>query len=157
MRRLQNFVGGAYLDAQDGPLAPLIDPSTGEEFAEAPVSGPADVDRALATAADAFASWRRTTPSERSLALLRIADAIADRADELVRIEGENTGKPLALTTSEEIPPMVDQIRFFAAAARTPEGRSAGEYLAGHTSYVRREPIGVCAAVTPWNLSLIHI
>ena len=155
MRRLQNFVGGTYCDAEDGPLAPLIDPSTGEAFAEAPVSGPADVDRALATAADAFGSWRRTTPSERSLALIRIADALEARADDLVRAESENTGKPFQLTMDEEIPPMVDQIRFFAGAARHLEGLAAAEYMAGHTSFIRREPIGVCGAVTPWNYPMM--
>ena len=106
-------------------------------------------------AAEAFTSWRRTTPSERSLALIRIADALEDRAEEFVRAESENTGKPLGMTMSEEIPPMVDQIRFFAGAARALEGKSAGEYMAGHTSYVRREPIGVCGAVTPWNYPMM--
>ena len=129
----------------------MINPSTGEAYAEAPVSGPEDVDRAVRAAADAFGEWRRATPSERSLAMIRIADAIEARAEDLVRAESENTGKPFGLTMSEEIPPTVDQIRFFSGAARLLEGRSAGEYMAGHTSYVRREPIGVCAAVTPWN------
>ena len=103
-----------------------IDPSTGEVFAEAPVSGPADVDRALRAAAEAFTSWRRTTPSERSLALIRIADALEARAEDLVRAECENTGKPFQLTMDEEIPPMVDQIRFFAGAARHPRGPGGG-------------------------------
>jgi betaine-aldehyde dehydrogenase len=155
MRRLQNFVGGAYRDAEDGPMAPLIDPSTGEPFAEAPVSGPADMDHALRVAADAFASWRRTTPSERSLALIRIADALEARAGDLVRAESENTGKPYQLTMDEEIPPMVDQIRFFAGAARHLQGLSAAEYMAGHTSFIRREPLGVCGAVTPWNYPMM--
>ena len=118
---------------------------------EAPVSGAEDVDAAMAAAAAAFPGWRDATPSERSLALFRIADAIEARAEELVAVESANTGKPLAVTLSEEIPPMVDQIRFFAGAARHLEGKSAGEYLADHTSMIRREPIGVCAAVTPWN------
>src|SRR5580693_1949691 len=155
MRKLQNFVGGAYGDAQDGPLAPLIDPSTGEAFAEAPVSGPADVDRAVRVAAEAFASWKRTTPAERSLALLRIADAVEARAEDLVRAECENTGKPFQLTMDEEIPPMVDQIRFFAGAARHLQGLAAAEYMVGHTSFIRREPIGVCGAVTPWNYPMM--
>ncbi len=155
MRRLQNFIGGAFHDAQDGPLAPLVDPSTGEVFAEAPVSGPADVDRALRVAAEAFTSWRRSTPSERSLALYRIADALEARGEELVRAECENTGKPFQLTMDEELPPMVDQIRFFAGAARHLQGLSAGEYLAGHTSFIRREPVGVCGAVTPWNYPMM--
>ena len=155
MRRLQNFVGGQYQDASDGPHALLVDPSTGEAFAEAPVSGAADMDRALAVAAEAFASWRRTTPSERSLALIRIADAFESRAEDLVRAECENTGKPYRLTMDEEIPPMVDQIRFFAGAARHLQGVAASEYLAGHTSFVRREPVGVCGAVTPWNYPMM--
>ncbi len=155
MRRLQNFIGGASSDAEDGPLAPLIDPSTGEPFAEAPVSGRADVDRALQVAANAFSSWRRTTPSERSLALFRIADALEARAEDLVRAESENTGKPFQLTMDEEIPPMVDQIRFFAGAARHLQGLAASEYMAGHTSFIRREPVGVCGAVTPWNYPMM--
>jgi betaine-aldehyde dehydrogenase len=155
LRQLRNFVGGELVPAEDGPTAPVIDPATGEAFAEAPVSGPADVDRAVRAAAAAFPAWRDATPSERSLALLRIADTLESRAEELVRAESENTGKPVALTMSEEIPPMVDQIRFFAGAARVLEGRGATEYLAGHTSYVRREPLGVCGAVTPWNYPMM--
>jgi len=155
LRRLSNFIDGERVQAVDGPTAPVIDPSTGRAFAEAPVSGPADVDVAVRSAATAFTGWKRTTPSERSLALIRIADAIEARADELVAAECENTGKPFALTMAEEIPPMVDQIRFFAGAARLLEGRAAGEYMSGHTSYVRREPIGVCGAVTPWNYPMM--
>jgi betaine-aldehyde dehydrogenase len=151
VRRLQNFIDGSYAEAEDGPTAPLINPSTGEAFAETPVSGAADVDRAVRAAADAFVSWRRTTPSERSLALFRIADAIEARGEELVRAECENTGKPIQLTMDEELPPAIDQIRFFAGAARHLSGLAAAEYMAGHTSFVRREPIGVCGAVTPWN------
>ncbi len=155
MRRLRNFIGGDFHDALDGPMAPLVDPSTGEVFAEAPMSGPADVDRALRVAAEAFTSWRRSTPSERSLALYRIADALEARGEELVRAECENTGKPFQLTMDEELPPMVDQIRFFAGAARHLQGLSAGEYMAGHTSFIRREPIGVCGAVAPWNYPMM--
>jgi betaine-aldehyde dehydrogenase len=154
-RSLRNFVGGGYTDERDGGRADLIDPSTGEVFASAPVSGPEDVDAAMSAAADAFPGWRDATPSERQRAMLRIADAFEARADELVRTESENTGKPLGLTAEEEIPPMIDQIRFFAGAARLLEGRSAGEYMAGHTSFVRREPIGVCAQVTPWNYPMM--
>jgi betaine-aldehyde dehydrogenase len=133
----------------------IVDPSTGEEYLEAPVSGPKDVDAAMTSAAEAFKGWKNTTPSERSLALLKIADALEAHAEELVQIEAENTGKPVGLTMSEEIPPMVDQIRFFAGAARNLEGRATAEYLADHTSSIRREPIGVCAAVTPWNYPLM--
>ncbi len=152
---LRNFIGGKHEDPVDGGYADLVDPSTGEVFAAAPVSGGADVDRAMTAAAAAFETWRDTTPSERQRALLKIADALEARAAELVDAEVRNTGKPRALTASEELPPAVDQIRFFAGAARVLEGRSAGEYLAGHTSYVRREPVGVCAQVTPWNYPLM--
>jgi betaine-aldehyde dehydrogenase len=154
LRRLRNFVDGQFVEA-DGRLAPVIDPSTGEAFAEAPVSTPADVDRAFRAAAGAFEGWRSATPSQRSLALLRIADAIEARAEDLVQAECQNTGKPLGLTMSEEVPPMVDQIRFFAGAARHLNGLSAGEYMTGHTSFIRREPVGVCGAVSPWNYPMM--
>ncbi len=153
--RLHNFVDGAPVQAKDGRVTPVVDPSTGETYAEAPLSGPGDVDLACQAAATAFEGWRDTTPSERSRMLLKLADAIEARAEDFVAAEGRNTGKPLALTRSEEIPPMLDQIRFFAGAARVLEGRSAGEYLAGHTSWVRREPIGVVAQVTPWNYPMM--
>jgi betaine-aldehyde dehydrogenase len=152
---LRNFIGGQWTDMAFDRRSELIDPSTGEVFATAPVSSEVEVDAAVASAADAFPGWRDATPAERSLALLRIADAIEARADQFVKAESQNTGKPLALTASEEIPPMVDQIRFFAGAARMLEGRSAGEYMSGFTSFVRREPIGVCAAVTPWNYPMM--
>jgi betaine-aldehyde dehydrogenase len=148
---LSNFIGGEYRPSADGRTMPIVDPSTGEPYAQAPLSGPADVAAAMTAAAAAFEEWRDATPSERSRALLKLADAIEDRADELVAAEVRNTGKPVGLTLSEEIPPSADQVRFFAGAARLLEGRSAGEYLRGHTSYVRREPIGVCGQVTPWN------
>jgi betaine-aldehyde dehydrogenase len=155
MKELRNFIGGQWADAASDTRAELINPSTGEAFATAPVSSQADVDAAFKAASEAFPTWRDATPAERSLALLRIADAIEAKGDELVAAESENTGKPLALTASEEIPPMVDQIRFFAAAARMLEGRSAGEYMSGFTSMIRREPIGVCAQVTPWNYPMM--
>jgi betaine-aldehyde dehydrogenase len=154
-KRVQNFVGGEYVEASDGRSSDLINPATGEVFAEAPVSNGADVDRAFEVADRAFETWRDTTPSERQLALLRIADAIEERAEDLVRAESENTGKPIGLTMEEEIPAMVDQIRFFAGAARVLEGKSAGEYLEGYTSMIRREPVGVCAQVTPWNYPMM--
>jgi betaine-aldehyde dehydrogenase len=152
---LQNFIGGQWTDLQLDKRAELINPSTGEVFAAAPVSGEAEVDAAVRSAAEAFEGWRDATPAERSLALIRIADALEARADEFVAAESRNTGKPPALVLSEEIPPMVDQIRFFAGAARMLEGRSAGEYMSGFTSFIRREPIGVCAAVTPWNYPMM--
>jgi betaine-aldehyde dehydrogenase len=154
-QQLRNFVNGEYVDPVDGGYADLIDPCTGKVFAQAPVSGAADVDAAMTAAAAAFETWRDTTPAERQKALLKLADAVEARAAELVDAEVRNTGKPRQLTADEELPPAVDQFRFFAGAARLLEGRSAGEYMKGHTSYVRREPIGVCAQVTPWNYPLM--
>jgi betaine-aldehyde dehydrogenase len=152
---LNNFVRGEYAAAAASETTAVVDPSTGEEYARAPVSGPADVEAALRAAAGAFESWRETTPAERSLALLRMADATAARAGEIVAAECRNTGKPVGLTMAEEIPPLVDELRFFAGAARILQGTSAGEYLAGHTSVLRREPVGVCAQVTPWNYPMM--
>jgi betaine-aldehyde dehydrogenase len=154
-RTVQNFIDGKLADALSGRRSELIDPSTGEVFGTAPVSGPEDVDAAYRAAGKAFESWRDTTPSERQRALLKFADAMEGRAEEIIAAECENTGKPIELTRTEEIPPALDQIRFFAGAARVLEGRSAGEYLAGYTSYVRREPIGVCGQVTPWNYPMM--
>jgi betaine-aldehyde dehydrogenase len=149
-RVLSNFINGEEVTL-DGHTADLIDPVTEQAFAQAPVSTERDVDAACQAAARAFERWGQTTPSERQRALMRIADAIEARAQELVDIESENTGKPKALVASEEVPPMCDQIRFFAGAARILEGTAAAEYMEGFTSFIRREPIGVCAAVTPWN------
>jgi betaine-aldehyde dehydrogenase len=155
VRTLTNFVAGDAAPSADGRTAPVVDPTNGQPFVDAPVSGAADVDAAMSAAADAFETWRYTTPATRQLALLKFADAIEAHTDELVALESENTGKPLGLTASEELPPAIDQIRFFAGAARVLEGRSAGEYLEGYTSFVRREPIGVVAQVTPWNYPLM--
>lgn len=155
MKTLNNFINGKSVPTTSGKTSDLINPATGQVFAKAPISNTADVDSAMNAAAKAFEDFRDSTPSERQKALLKIADAIESRADELVALESENTGKPLAVTTSEEIPPMLDQIRFFAGAARNLEGRSAGEYMRGMTSFIRREPIGVCAQVTPWNYPMM--
>ncbi|MGW2277434.1 gamma-aminobutyraldehyde dehydrogenase [Streptomyces sp. NPDC001770] len=155
VRRLRNYIDGEFRDAADGRTIDVVNPATEEVYATSPLSGPADVDAAMAAAASAFPGWRDTTPAERQKALLKIADAFEDHAEELIAAESENTGKPLALTRSEEIPPMVDQIRFFAGAARMLEGRSAGEYMEGLTSIVRREPVGVCAQVAPWNYPMM--
>ena len=154
-RALRNFIDGEYREASSDTRSDIVNPATGNLVATAPVSGQADVDAAYAAAARAFETWRDTTPSERQRALLKLADAVEGRADEFIRLEGEDTGKPHALTASEEIPPMVDQLRFFAGAARVLEGRAAGEYMAGHTSWVRREPIGVVGQVTPWNYPMM--
>lgn len=153
-RTLKNFVNGEFVE-HDGPTSEIVNPATGEVFATAPVSSAADVDKAYQAADAAFASWSKTTPAERQLALLRMADALEARADEFTDVECENTGKPWQLTRDEELPPCSDQLRFFAGAARTMEGRAAGEYLADHTSYIRREPVGVVGQVTPWNYPLM--
>jgi betaine-aldehyde dehydrogenase len=154
-RRLRNFINGGYTDSKDGSTSNVVNPSTGEPFAEAPVSGAADIDMACQAAAATFPKWRDATPGERGLALLRFADAVEARAEELVAAESENTGKPVQLTLDEEIPPLVDNLRFFAGAARILEGRASAEYMTDHTSAIRREPIGVCAQVTPWNYPMM--
>ena len=155
MKTLQNFVNGKKLSATSDKVQDLINPSTGQVFAKAPVSNAADVDKAMKAAASAFEIWKETTPGERQKAINKIADAIEARSEELIGIESENTGKPIAVTRAEEIGPMLDQIRFFAGAARNLEGKSAAEYFKGHTSFIRREPIGVCAQVTPWNYPMM--
>jgi betaine-aldehyde dehydrogenase len=130
-RALRNFINGEFCDARSERRLDVVNPATGKVVATAPVSSARDVDDAYAAAAAAFGEWGRTTPSERQQALLKFADAIEARADEFVTLEGENTGKPHALTASEEVPPMLDQIRFFAGAARVLEGKAAGEYMKG--------------------------
>ena len=155
MEQLQNFINGKSVPGSSGEVTQLINPATGEVYATAPKSNAADVDAAMKAAEAAFVLWRDSTPSERQRALLKIADALEARADEIIAIECRNTGKPIAITASEEVPPMLDQIRFFAGAARNLEGKSAGEYMRGMTSFIRREPIGVCAQVTPWNYPMM--
>ncbi len=155
MKAFKNFVNGKQVAAADGRTTKVVNPVTGKEYATAPLSTQADVDAAMAAAATAYEDWKETTPSERSLALFRIADAVEARADDLIALEVENCGKPAHLTRSEEIPPMVDQIRFFATAARHLEGKSAGEYMRNMTSIIRRESIGVCAQVAPWNYPMM--
>ncbi|MEZ0053545.1 betaine-aldehyde dehydrogenase [Mycobacterium sp. MAA66] len=150
-----NIIDGTDRDPVDGRRMDIVDPATGEVYASAPNSSAADVDAAFRAAGAAYERWRWTAPSERQRALLRFADVIESNAAELVAIESQNTGKPVSLTISEEIPPMVDQIRFFAGAARVLEGRSTGEYLAGHTSSIRREPVGPVAQVAPWNYPMM--
>jgi len=152
---VKNFINGEHVDASAGETSPVVNPATGVEYARAPLSRTEDVDAAMRAAASAFEAWRDSTPSERSLALIRIADAVEERAEDLIAAEVENTGKPIALTRSEEIPPMVDQIRFFAGAARHLEGKAAAEYMPNMTSFVRREPVGVCAQVAPWNYPML--
>ena len=154
-RTISNFINGAYAKSRDGSSFDLVDPFNGEVFATSPISGDLDVDAAYAAASEAFKTWKRTTPAERQLALLKIADAVESRQDDLIALESQNTGKPLALVASEEITGMVDHLRFFGGAARVLEGKSAGEYMADHTSWIRREPIGVVGQITPWNYPMM--
>ncbi|GAA3216729.1 gamma-aminobutyraldehyde dehydrogenase [Nonomuraea helvata] len=153
--RLQNFINGEFVDAKSGRFSDVIDPCTGEAYLQAPVSGPEDVDAAFAAAAAAFESWGRTTPGERANLLLKVADAIDARADEINEAECRNTGKPRARMAEDETPVAGDHFRFFAGAARTLEGPTAGEFLADHTSVIRHEPIGVIGQVTPWNYPMM--
>lgn len=155
MTTVKNFIGGELVDSVSGATMPLVDPTTGERYGTAPVSNQHDVDDAYASAAKAFKDWKRTTPSVRQKALLDFADEVERAADDLVAAEGRNTGKPDHVTRAEEIPPMVDQIRFFAGAARILEGKSAGEYMPDHTSWIRREPVGVVGQVAPWNYPMM--
>jgi len=155
LQHLRNIVAGKPVDTIDGRTSEIIDPVTEQVIALAPVSSAADVDAAVRAAAEAFKTWRRTTPAERQRALLKLADAVEARAEEFAAVESSNTGKPLGLTQSEELVPVVDQLRFFAGAARILDGRASAEYMAGHTSTIRREPVGVCAQVTPWNYPLL--
>ena len=149
--KLENFIGGKSVPATGDGTHEVRNAATGEVIAEMGNSSAADVDAAVAAASKAFAEWKEATPAERSLALLNIAAELEERGEELAKIESENTGKPLQLTIEEEIPPAVDQIRFFAGAARMLEGLATAEYMSGHTSSIRREPVGVVGQITPWN------
>lgn len=151
---LRPIIDGVEVESTADDAIALIDPATEEVYAHAPISTPEEIDRAYRAADRAFASWKRTTPAERQLALFRLADAMEERAEEFADLESQDTGKPRPTLVEDEIMQSVDQLRFFAGAARDLNGRSAGEYLAGHTSYVRREPIGVIGQVTPWNYPL---
>jgi betaine-aldehyde dehydrogenase len=150
---LQNYIDGAFVTPAGArnQLLDIVNPTNGEVVAQSPVSSPADVDDAMRAAARAFTTWKRTTPSQRQLMLLRLADAVEAASDELVEAQHRNTGQVREMIAAEEVAAGADQLRFFAGAARLLEGKSAGEYLEGHTSYVRREPIGVVAQVAPWN------
>jgi betaine-aldehyde dehydrogenase len=151
---LSNFIDGERAPS-DGDTEAILNPATGEELARAPVSSAADVDRAVRAARRAFAGWSQRTPAERAHALLAIADLIDDHGEEIARLEALNAGKPIAAVTNDELPVMADNLRFFAGAARCLEGRAAGEYMAGYTSFTRREAVGVIAQVTPWNYPLM--
>ncbi len=152
----KNFIDGEWVDAAEGRTDAVINPSTGEEIAQAPSSTTEDVNRAVKAARAAFeGGWGTTTPAERSLALLHLADAIEEHADEIAELESANAGKPLQTFKDDEVPAMVDNLRFFAGAARCMEGKAAGEYLEGYTSIIRREPVGVIGQIAPWNYPIM--
>ncbi|WP_108250502.1 aminobutyraldehyde dehydrogenase [Planctomonas deserti] len=151
---LRNFINGVSVESDSDDRIELIDPVTEEVYGTTAVSSERDVARAFEAAATAFESWGESTPAERQLALFRIADALEARAEEFADVESRDTGKPRATLVQDEILPSVDQLRFFAGAARVLEGKAAAEYLPDHTSFVRREPIGVVGQVTPWNYPL---
>ncbi len=153
--KLKNFIDGESVDPADGQTEDVINPATGEVIAEAPLSTKEDVDRAVAAAKKAFETWGVTTPAERASALLAIADLIERKADEIADLEAADAGKPRHAMFEDEVPAMSDQLRFFAGAARCMEGKAAGEYMEGHTSIIRREPIGVVGQITPWNYPLM--
>ena len=151
---LRNFIDGEPA-AWEGEDEAILNPSTGEQLARAPLSSAQEVDRAVRAARRAFPSWSGATPAERATALLALADMVDEHAEELARLEALNAGKPLAAVTNDELPVMADNLRFFAGAARCLEGRAAGEYMEGHTSWVRREATGVVGQITPWNYPLM--
>jgi 1-pyrroline dehydrogenase len=150
----QNFVGGKWVDAAEGGTAEILNPATGETIAEVPEGTQADVDRAVEAAKAALPEWLETTPGERAEMLLKLADALDANAEELAQIESQNVGKPLPYAR-DELPVCSDNLRFFAGAARTLEGRAAGEYMRGYTSMIRREPVGVVGQIAPWNYPLM--
>jgi betaine-aldehyde dehydrogenase len=153
--KIENFIDGECRPAADGSEEPIANPATGAQIATAPLSGERDVDAAVAAAARAFPEWSETPPGERALALLRIADSLEEHADELSELESLNVGKPIEAMRDEEMPFLVDNLRFFAGAARSLEGRAAGEYMKGYTSMIRREPVGVVGQIAPWNYPLM--
>jgi betaine-aldehyde dehydrogenase len=154
LKQLKNFVNGEYVDAKSGQTSEIFDPATGKPYATAQLSDAADIDHAYKVADKAFETWSQTTPAERQLALFRIADALEARAEEMADVESQNTGKPRPSLIENEVLVSVDQIRFFAGAARNLQGIATAEYAKDHTSSIRREPIGVIGQVTPWNYPL---
>ena len=153
--QVRNFIGGEERDGAQYGDEPILNPANEEEIARAPKSGAEDVDAAVKAAYGAFDGWASTTPGERALALLRIADALEEHADEFSSLESLNVGKPIELVKSEELPVCADNLRFFAGAARTMQGQVANEYMEGYTSMLRREPLGVVGQVAPWNYPLM--
>ncbi len=153
VKTYKQFIGGEFVEAADGRVAEVINPATDQPIASVPASSAEDVDRAVNAAETAFASWKKTTPQDRSLLLLKIADAIEAKADELGRLESANAGKPVGAAI-DEMAVCADLFRFFAGAGRVMDGLAANEFAAGHTSIIRRDPIGVVASIAPWNYPL---
>ncbi len=154
--QMKNYVGGEWLDAVDGGTMEVLNPATGETIAEVPRGTEADVERAVAAARKALPDWLDKTPRDRMELLLKLADVIDENAEELTLLESQNVGKPLSIAR-DEMPFSADNLRFFAGAARTLEGKSAGEYVEGYTSIIRREPLGIVAGITPWNYPLMMV
>jgi betaine-aldehyde dehydrogenase len=152
---LRNFIDGEFVDSAEGETEPILNPATGETIGHAPLSSPEDVERAVLAARRAFNGWSATTPGERSQALLKLAEIVEEHAEELTELEVANAGKPINAFRDDEVPFLVDNLRFFAGAARTLEGRATGEYVDGYTSMIRREAIGVVGQITPWNYPLM--
>lgn len=157
VQTLQNFINGQFVPVTGTESLAIVNPATGEHVATAPISSQADIEAAMDAAAGAFKTWKRATPSQRQAVLLKLADAIEARSDELVEAQHRNTGQVKQMIAEEEVGAGADQLRFFAGAARLLEGRSAGEYMENFTSYVRREPVGVVAQVTPWNYPFLML
>jgi betaine-aldehyde dehydrogenase len=153
-QELKNFINGSHVAAKSGETLDITNPANGEVYATSQLSNESDVDTAYKAADKAFETWSQTTPGERQRALFRIADALEARAEEMADVESRNTGKPRSTLVEYEVMVSVDQIRFFAGAARNLEGRATAEYAKDHTSSIRREPIGVIGQVTPWNYPL---
>src|SRR3989454_6932140 len=155
VKRREMFIGGQWVAGSGSEGQPVINPATGETIAEVPKGTEADVDRAVKAARAAYVEWFETVPKERSEMLLKLAEAVAADGEELANLESANVGKPRALFLSDELPPCVDHLRFFAGAARLLEGKAAGEYMRGYTSMIRREPVGVVGSIAPWNYPLM--
>ena len=153
VKTYQQFIGGEFVDAADGRTAEVVNPANDEVIANVPASSVEDVNRAVEAAATAFETWKNTTPQDRSLLLLKLADILESKADEIGRLESANAGKPVGAAI-DEMTTSVDLFRFFAGAARVMDGLAANEFLAGHTSIIRRDPIGVVASIAPWNYPL---
>jgi betaine-aldehyde dehydrogenase len=152
---LRNLIDGESVAGSGEGTMAVLNPATAVEQWRAPVSTAQEVDSAVRAARRAFGGWSQTTPAERSLALLALAGALEEHGEEIARLEALNAGKPIVAVARDEIPVMADNLRFFAGAARCLEGRAAGEYTQGHTSFVRREPVGVVGQITPWNYPLM--